>query len=43
MIHDNDGYHFIGTLSDGTDFTFTKTPETTRSVHIEYDYKKQGE
>ena len=43
MIHDNDGYHFIGTLSDGTDFTFTKTPETTRSVHIEYDYKKRGD
>ena len=25
------------------DFTFTKTPETTRSVHIEYDYKKRGD
>ena len=43
MIHDNDGYHFEGTLDDGTDFTFTKTPETTRSMHIEYDYKERGD
>ena len=43
MIHDNDGYHFEGTLDDGTDFTFTKAPETTRSMHIEYDYKERGD
>ncbi len=43
MIHDINGYHFDGYLNDGTPFTFTKTPETTRSVHIEYDYKKRGD
>ena len=43
MIHDNDGYHFEGTLNDGTPFTFTKTPQTTRSVHIEYDFKERGD
>lgn len=43
MIHDLDGYHFEGTLNDGTNFTFTKTPETTKSVHVEYNYKKRGE
>ena len=43
MIHDNDGYHFEGTLNDGTPFTFTKTPQTTRSMHIEYDYKGRGD
>lgn len=43
MIHDNDGYHFIGTLNDGTPFTFDKSPQSTRSMHIEYDYKKKGD
>ena len=43
MIHDKDGYHFEGVLKDGTDFTFTKAPVTTRSVHIEYNYKKRGD
>lgn len=43
MIHDNNGYHFEGTLNDGRPFTFTKTPQNTRSMHIEYDYKKRGD
>lgn len=43
MIHDLDGYHFEGTLNDGRSFTFSKNNQTTRSVHIEYDYKKRGD
>lgn len=43
MIHDNNGYHFEGTLNDGRPFTFTKSPQTTRSMHIEYDYKGRGD
>ena len=43
MIHDVNGYHFEGTLDDGTPFTFTKNTQSTRSVHIEYDYHKRGD
>ena len=43
MIHDVNGYHFEGTLNDGTPFTFTKNTQSTRSVHIEYDYHKRGD
>lgn len=43
MIHDINGYHFEGTLNDGTPFTFTKAPLSTRSIHIEYDYKGKGD
>lgn len=43
MIHDENGYHFEGMLDDQSDFSFTKHPKTTRSVHIEYDYKGRGD
>lgn len=43
MIHDVNGYHFIGNLNDGTPFTFDKAPQSTRSMHIEYDYKGKGD
>lgn len=43
MIHDVNGYHFNGQLTDGTSFTFDKHPLATRSMHIEYDYKERGD
>ena len=31
-----------GKLYDGSDFYLHRDPETMRSCHIEYDYKKRG-
>ena len=43
MIHDNNGYKLKGTLDDGSDFELVKPPLSTRSMHIEYDYKGRGD
>lgn len=43
MIHDNDGYKLNGTLDDGSKFSLHKTPLSTRSIHVEFNYKKRGD
>lgn len=43
MIHDVNGYHFKGVLDDGTDFNFDKAPLSTKSMHIEYNFKNKGD
>lgn len=43
MIHDINGYQFKGTLDDGSPFDLVKTPLSTRSIHIEYNYKGKGD
>ena len=43
MTHDENGYNIVGTLDDGTAFNLNKAPLSTRSVHIEYDYKGRGD
>ena len=43
MTHDINGYKFEGILDDGTPFNLTKTPLSTRSIHIEYNYKNRGD
>lgn len=43
MTHDINGYKFEGILDDGTPFNLTKAPLSTRSIHIEYNYKNRGD
>ena len=43
MTHDVHGYKLEGTLDDGTPFNLIKAPLSTRSVHIEYNYKGRGD
>jgi len=43
MIHDEEGFHFDGTLDNGDHFTLEKPILSMRSVHIEYDYKNRGD
>ena len=43
MIHDINGYHLYGKLDDGSDFDLTKAPQSTSSMHIEYDFKGRGD
>ena len=43
MIHDINGYQLSGKLDDGTDFNLTKAPLSTRSIHVEFNYKGRGD
>lgn len=43
MIHDLNGYKLKGTLDDGSNFDLIKAPLSTRSIHIEYNYKGRGD
>ena len=43
MTHDENGYVFDGTLDDGSKFHLEKPCMQTRSMHIEYDFKKRGD
>lgn len=43
MIHDDNGFHYHGTLYDGTPFDLDKDPLSTPSTHIEFDYKRTRE
>lgn len=43
MIHDINGFQFEGILDDNTPFNLVKPPLSTRSVHIEYNYKNRGD
>ena len=43
MTHDENGYTFDGDLDDGTHFHLNKPCLTTRSMHIEYDFKGRGD
>ena len=43
MTHDDSGFTFLGKLDDGTTFNLNKVPTSTRSVHIEYNYKGRGD
>ncbi len=43
MIHDENGYTLNGILDDGTTFSLNKPPFSTRSMHIEFDYKGRGD
>lgn len=43
MTHDENGYVFEGTLDDGSHFSLTKPCLTTRSMHIEFDFKGKGD
>ena len=43
MRHDLNGYKLEGTLDDGSKFMLEKTPLSTRSMHIEYDFKGKGD
>ena len=43
MVHDINGYHLEGTLHDNSKFSLHKAPLSTRSVHIEYNYKNRGD
>ena len=43
MTHDENGYTIEGTLDDGSEFYLNKPCLTTRSMHIEYDYKGRGD
>lgn len=43
MVHDINGYTLFGTLDDGTQFNLHKPPLSTKSVHIEYNYKGRGD
>lgn len=43
MTHDDNGFTFLGKLDDGTTFNLNKVPTSTRSVHIEYNYKGRGD
>ena len=42
-LYSENGYNIVGTLDDGTQFNLNKAPLSTRSVHIEYDYKGRGD
>lgn len=42
LIHNMDGYILDGTLNDGSHFHLEKPCLSTRSMHIEYNYKKRG-
>lgn len=42
LTHGYDGFTLEGKLYDGSDFYLHRDPETMRSCHIEYDYKKRG-
>ncbi len=43
MTHDENGYVFEGTLDDGSQFSLKKPCLTTRSMHIEFDFKGRGD
>lgn len=42
MTHNEKGYTLEGTLDDGTPFFLNKPCLSTRSVHVEFDYKGKG-
>ena len=42
LTHGYDGFTLNGKLDDGSDFYLNRKPETMRSCHIEYNYKKRG-
>ena len=43
MIQDDNGITLSGKLNNGIDFYLHKNPETTASIHIEYNFKKRGD
>ncbi|MBO4262512.1 MAG: hypothetical protein J5903_01860, partial [Clostridia bacterium] len=43
LTHDYTGFTLEGKLFDGTDFYLHRDPETMRSCHIEYNFKKRGD
>lgn len=41
-VHDKNGFTFSGRLDNGEEFSLTKTVASMYSVHIDYDFRKQG-
>lgn len=42
FVHDMTGLHLHGTLDNGEKFDLDNIPESTPSIHIDYDYHKRG-
>ena len=43
LTHDLNGFTLHGMMDDGTELTLKRAPETMRSCHIEYNYRKRGD
>jgi hypothetical protein len=43
FIHDKNGFTFKGTLDDGTPFELNKVVSDNYSVHIEYNFRNNGD
>ncbi len=43
LTHDLNGFTLHGVMDDGSELTLHRDPETMRSCHIEYNYRKRGD
>ena len=43
LRHDYDGFTVTGTLTDGSEFSLHRSPQSMMSCHIEYDFKGRGD
>ena len=41
-VHDKNGFTFSGKLDDGSEFELNKSVASMYSLHIDYDFRKQG-